>query len=102
MGIEIWTDNPRRIIVSSIPVPSVLSFLLMCFLWHPFTGVACLWSVKGVGASVLGGVKSKNKPFCFTSCGFAYACLLLPVGVFFSHLPLVASCCGSLFFGLKC
>jgi hypothetical protein len=47
-------------------------------------------------------VKSKNKPFCFTSCGFAYACLLLPVGVFFSHLPLVASCCGSLFFGLKC
>jgi hypothetical protein len=60
-----------ELLYSLLPVPSVLSFLLMCFLWHSFTGVACLWSVKGVGASVLGGGKSKNKPFCFTSYGFA-------------------------------
>jgi hypothetical protein len=76
----------------------VLSFLLMCFLWHSFTGVACLWSVKGVGASVLGGGKSKNKPFCFTSCGFAYTCLLLPVGVFFFFFYPSSSCSFLLWF----
>ncbi len=53
-----------------------LSLLCLAFFSCAFCGILSLglhvcWSVKGVGASVLGGGKSKNKPFCFTSCGFA-------------------------------